>query len=109
MISIGEKGLEMEMRVTPELINYMGGIHGGGIASLIDTAVFFAIRPLLPREKGLTTTEIKVNFFKAIGEGICRAKAKVLHLGRRTAVGEAEVFDGKGALIAKGTVGHVVL
>ena len=109
VIALDEEGLEMKMKVTPKLINYLGVIHGGGITSLIDTAVYFAIRPFVPKGKGLTTTEMKTNFFRAVGKGNLIARAKTLHLGARTAVGEAVILDGDGKLIAKGTVGHLIL
>lgn len=108
VISLDEDGLEMRMKVTPRLFNYLGGIHGGGITSLIDTAAYFAIRPLLPKKKGLATTELKVNFFRAVGEGTLIARAKILHLGTRTAVGEAVILNGDGRVISKGTVGHLI-
>lgn len=108
LVSFNEDTLEMKMKVVPKLINYLGGVHGGAISSLIDTTVYFAIRPFLPQGRGLTTTEIKVNFFCAAQEGILTAKAKILHLGKRTAVGEAEIVDEQGRLIAKGTVGHLI-
>ena len=109
VISLDEDGVEMRMKVTPKLINYLGGVHGGGIASLIDTAAYFAIRALLPKDKGLTTTEMKANFFRAAGKGTLIAKAKTLHLGTRMAVGEAVILDGEGKVLAKGTVGHLIL
>jgi uncharacterized protein (TIGR00369 family) len=107
--SLDENGIEMRMKVTPKLINYLGVIHGGGVTSLIDTAVFFAIRPFLPKGNGLTTTEIKANFFRAAGLGTLIARANTLHLGTRTAVGEGVILSEDGKLIAKGTVGHLIL
>ena len=99
---------EMTMGVVQKLRNYLGGVHGGAITSLIDTAVYFAILPRLPEKKTLTTTELKVNFFRPPRRGTLKAKAKVIHLGKRTAVGEAEIQDDEGNLVAKGTVGHLI-
>lgn len=109
IISLEEKGLEMQMKVIPKLTNSVGGLHGGCITSLIDAAVYYAIRPLLPKERDLATTEVKVNFFKGISKGSITAKAKILHFGKYTAVGEAEIVDKEGRLIAKGMVGHLII
>ena len=108
LISLDEDGLVMRVKVVPKLLNFMGGVHGGGISSLIDTAVYFAIRPFVPGEKVLSTTELKINFFRAAGKGSLEARSRILHLGKRTAVGEAEVVDEKGRLVAKGTAGHLI-
>ena len=109
VISLDEDGLVMEMKVSPKLLNYFDGVHGGGIVSLIDTAAYFAILPFLPKEKALTTTEIKVNFLRSPRKGTLTAKARIIHLGSRTAVGEAEIVDAEESLVAKGTVGHLII
>ena len=109
VVSMGENEFEIRMKVLPKMINYFGSIHGGAIVSLIDTAVYFAIRAILPKEKDLTTTEIKTNFFRGIREGVLSAKVKILYLGNRVAVGEAEIVDHAGRLIAKGTAGHLII
>jgi uncharacterized protein (TIGR00369 family) len=107
--SLDRNGIEMKMTVTPPLINYLDVVHGGGIASLIDTAAYFAIRPFVPEGKGLTTTEIKINFLRPASKGTLLARGSILHMGSRTAVGEAVILDEDGKLIAKGTVGHLIL
>ena len=109
VISLDEEGLRMEMKVIPKLLNYFGGVHGGGIVSLIDTAAYFAILPFLPKDNALTTTEIKVNFIRSPRKGKLTARARIIHLGSRTAIGEAEIVNGDGNLVAKGTVGHLII
>lgn len=109
VISLDEDGLVMKMKVVPKLLNYFGGVHGGGIVSLIDTAAYFSILPFLPKGKALTTTEIKTNFFRVARKGPLTVKARIVHLGSRTAVGEAEIMDETGNLVAKGMVGHLVI
>jgi len=100
---------EMRMKVLPKLSNYMGGVHGGAITSLIDMAVYSNILLRVPEGMTLTTTEVKVNFFRPVTKGILVAKVKIIHSGKRTAVGEAEIEDGEGRLIAKGTAGHLIV
>ena len=106
--SLKETDCEMKMEVVQKLRNYFGGVHGGVITSLIDTAVYFAILPQVPDTKTLTTTELKVNFFRPPRKGILTAKVNIIHLGKRTAVGEARIEDEEGNLVAKGTVGHLI-
>ncbi len=108
VVSFEESGLIMTMRIGPKHLNVMGGVHGGVLVSVIDTVVYFAIRPYIPDEKILSTSEIKVNFFRPVSVGKIETHARILHLGKHTAVGEAEITDGEGRLVAKGTVGHLI-
>ncbi len=108
VVSFEENGLVMTMTIGPKHLNVMGGVHGGALVSVIDTVVYFAIRRYVPDEKTLSTSEIKVNFFRPVSVGKIETHARILHLGKYTAVGEAEITDGEGRLIAKGTVGHLI-
>jgi len=48
------------------------------------------------------TAELKVNFLAPTTEGSLTAKGRLLREGKRLIVGEAEVMDQDGRLIAKG-------
>jgi len=108
VVSFEENGLVMTMRIGPKHLNVMGGVHGGALVSVIDTVVYFAIRRYIPNGKVLSTSEIKVNFFRPVSVGKIETHARILHLGKHTAVGEAEITDSEGRLVAKGTVGHLI-
>ncbi len=104
----GEQG-EMLLKLRPELMNVMGSLHGGAISSLVDCALYWSVRPTLPPQVMLPTNEIKVNYFRPVKAGVVRAKAKVLHRGKRTLTGEVEVLDEAGNLLAKGTVSYFIV
>ena len=68
----------------------------------MDTALGVCFVPHCENDPGSATAEIKVNFIKpqkADGSRI-RCEARVIHLGQRTGVGEAKVFNEKGEIIA---------
>ena len=46
--------------------NPMGTMHGGIVATLVDTAMGCAISSQLPADEGFTTLELKTNFVRAI-------------------------------------------
>ena len=77
--------------------NYMGGLHGGAVAALIDTVAFFP-GCCLPSGRKLTTESANLHFFAAarLGEKIT-AVAKVLRNGKRVIKVEVSAFreDGK--------------
>ena len=46
--------------------NPMGTMHGGIVATLVDTAMGCALSSRLPADAGFTTLELKTNFVRAI-------------------------------------------
>ena len=97
-ISSGTATLALNVR--KELKQNHGVVHGGVVASLIDTATAFAIITLLePREK-VTTVDLTISYLRPVTGGRLRATAKVVRAGRRVFVTSAEVFDKAGKLTA---------
>jgi len=98
-----------EMLVTEKMQNYMEYLHGGVIASLIDTVAFFPNR-LLPSGIKITTTSIEVKYFRPVNIGdLLKAHAKIVHLGKKLGVIEVIVTNNLNKLIAKGTVSVMTL
>ena len=94
----GRAVLSMEIR--EELKRNHGIVHGGAIASLIDSATAFAIIPLLADNELTTTVDLTIHYLRPLTEGIAKASACVVRAGRRVVVVSAEVFDHKGELAA---------
>jgi len=61
-----------------------------------------AVHSTLPKGRGYTSLEIKVNYVRAVtnGSGELPAEGRIIHVGRQSAVAEATVVDGKGRLCA---------
>lgn len=85
--------------------NPLGTVHGGVIATLLDSAMSCAVHTLLPAGSGYTTVEMKVNFVRPIlaDTGPLRCVGTVVHGGRRIATAEGKLVDGNGKLYAHGT------
>jgi uncharacterized protein (TIGR00369 family) len=84
--------------------NVGGSVHGGGFATLLDTAVGSAILSLLPTGRAHTTLELKVNYVRALKANVpVRAEATVIHMGGRICTAEGRVFDAAGTLYAHAT------
>lgn len=97
-VTSGNATLALEVR--KELTQNHGVVHGGAIASLIDSAMAFAIIPLLaPREK-VTTVDLTISYLRPLTKGRTTATAKVVKSGRRLFVVTAEVLDNDGRLAA---------
>jgi len=94
----GSVTLRLEIR--PELIQNQGLLHGGAMASLIDTATAFAIVAQLTRAENFTTVDLNVHYLKAVTEGSVTCKARILKAGRRLLTISAEAHDDAGNLAA---------
>lgn len=82
--------------------NPIGTVHGGVITTVLDSALGCAVHSLLPKGKGYTTLELKVNFLKAItkNNGELIATGSVIHTGSKTALVEAQITDSAGKIYA---------
>jgi acyl-CoA thioesterase len=102
---IGRGTATLGLTVRKELTQNHGVVHGGAVASLIDTATAFAIIPLLTPKEKVTTVDLTISYLRPLTEGRITATAKVVRAGRRLFVVSAEVFseDGKLATTALST------
>lgn len=106
---IEEGYAELRINITPNLHQRRGSVHGGVLASLIDGAVGSAVRSTLSEDQASTTVELKVNYiYPAKGDHLV-AKAKLSHRGRTLAVGQAEIVNSDGKLVAMGTATYMIL
>ncbi len=80
-----------------------GIVHGGVLATLIDTATFWAGFLRLPEDAGLVNVDLKLNYLKAVTGGELRAEGRCLRPGRQISYTEASVRDAHGELVAHGT------
>jgi uncharacterized protein (TIGR00369 family) len=90
-----------------DLTQGLGFIHGGVITSLCDTAIGVALFTMVEDDEKILTIELKVNFI-APASGDIIAEGRILHKGRKTAVGEVSVNDPAGTLLAKALITYYV-
>ena len=83
----------------------MGTMHGGVVATLVDTAMGCAVSSTLPVDAAFTTLELSTKFVRAIttATGDVYAEGRVVHAGGRVATTEARVYDDNGELYAHAT------
>ncbi len=92
---------------TPQFAHYnpIGSVHGGWFCAVLDSALGCAVHSTLPRGKGYTTLELKVNMIRPLSDrsGPVRAEGRIIHAGGQTAVAEATLVDSNGKLYASAT------
>lgn len=83
--------------------NPLGSMHGGVIATLLDTAAGCSVHTTLPVGVGYTSLDLNVKFLRPItlASGRLTCTGAVLQRGRRTALAEARLTDAQGRLAAQ--------
>ncbi len=107
-----EPGLVVwEAEAKPDYANPLGGIHGGWIATLLDSCMGCAGHTTLPAGVPYTTVDLKVNYVRAVTPkvGTIRAEGKVLHAGRKLLSTEGKLVDQNGKLYAHGVSACITL
>jgi uncharacterized protein (TIGR00369 family) len=85
-------------------------LFGGGLMTLADVAIYYAIMGQVGLRAMAVTNELKMNFLRPAAGGDVLARARVLKLGRRIAYGEIHLFmaDRPEALVAHATSSYVL-
>jgi uncharacterized protein (TIGR00369 family) len=85
--------------------NPLATVHGGWMASLLDSALGCTVHSVLPAGKAYTTAELKVNFVRAVtpSVGILRAEGQIIHQGSRMATADARLLGPDGKLYGHGS------
>ncbi len=86
----------------PDYYNPIGTVHGGYIATLLDSALGCAVHTMLDRGFGYATLELKVNYVRALTDktGPVRAEAHVVNVSRQVGVAQGRLVDAAGRMYA---------
>ena len=102
----------LAMPVRPAMINSDDKtLHGGMIATLIDSAVGTALCTVYhvgKDVKGHTTTELNVSYLEGVLTPTVTVEGRVMRKGRTLVVGDATVFDSNGKRCAVGRATYMV-
>ena len=97
----------------PQFAHYnpLGTIHGGWIATLLDSAMACAVHSLLPAGKTYATLELKVNYVRALTDKVplVRAIGEIIHSGGRICTAQGRLLGPDGKLYAHATTTCIVL
>ena len=82
-----------------------GTVAGGVMASLVDTATFWAAVVRAPADAGVANVDLRLNYLEAVPKDARRlvAEGRCLRPGRSLNYAEASVRDEQGRLVAHGT------
>jgi uncharacterized protein (TIGR00369 family) len=99
---LGEGSAVFTMQAEEFHYNPIGSVHGGVIATLLDSAAGCAVHSTLPAGWGYTSLDLTTKFLRpvTVESGVLRCEGTVINRGRTTALAEARLFDVKDRLVA---------
>jgi uncharacterized protein (TIGR00369 family) len=97
----GERGA-IHVELVPEHRHYnpIGSVHGGVLATLLDTAAACSVHSTLAPGERYTSLDLRP---VTTDSGRLRGEGSVIQRGRRTALAAAELYDAHGRLVAHAT------
>ncbi|RPF50286.1 hotdog fold thioesterase [Aquisalibacillus elongatus] len=91
----------LEMPVTSKVHQPLGYLHGGASVALAESAASIGgFLNVDPEKQGVFGIEINANHVKSKRDGVVRAVAKPIHIGKSTMVWEIKILDERDQLIS---------
>lgn len=100
-IRIEAEQTTLTLDVDPKYFHALNAVHGSVYFKLLDDASFFAVNARV-RDAFVLTTNFSIQLLKPVNSGRLTAIGKARFISRRHFVGDAELFDQDGELIAYG-------
>jgi len=101
----GEVTIHLDIR--DDLKQNQGVVHGGAIASLIDTAAAFAVLTQIDLHERVTTIDLTIHYLRPAIQGRLTATSRIIRGGRRLFVLSVEVHNEANALIATAVTTYI--
>ena len=92
----------ISIKMRDDLRQPSGVLHGGVTATLIDTAMAFAVRTRLEPQAATATIDLTVHYLRPLVKGRAICTGRVVRAGKRVFTVSADVHNDEGKLIATG-------
>jgi uncharacterized protein (TIGR00369 family) len=99
----------VKCNVFENILNSSGSVHGGVLATLIDTSIGNAVISTLDSNQTTVTVDLNVKYVKPARGNALLAKASLSHKGGKLTFGTSEIFDDNNNLVAIGTATFMIL
>src|SRR5258705_13052973 len=101
LVEMTKEHAVVSLKKRPELLNSWGATHGGGIMTMLDLVMSWAVRGPYGVGGGVLTVDLSVGFMEGSFGDRGTAEGKVLHGGESTAFCGGEARGDKGEGLAK--------
>jgi acyl-CoA thioesterase len=95
--------------VEERMNSILGGLHGGVLSSLSDSAVAMALFTIIEPGQKPVTVELNINYLKPVQGDQAIAEAHIVSHGRTIAVGDVDITDDTGRLICKSRATYMLV
>jgi len=111
IVELAEGEVTFELAPDARMLNPMATVHGGVIATLLDSAMACAVHSTLAAGQSYTTAQLNVHYLRALlpDTGPVRATGTVIHRGRKQSTAEGRLVDMNGKLFAHSTTTCLIL
>jgi uncharacterized protein (TIGR00369 family) len=99
----------VDMPYNPDLNHFLGGIHGGVYATLLDVAGWFTCAAAHEEDSWLATAEMSIHFLLPAERTSLRAVGRIIKSGKRQDVAEMRLYDREERLVGHATGTFIVL
>jgi uncharacterized protein (TIGR00369 family) len=93
VVSIGDGESTVRLEIADEHLNQGGTVHGGALATLVDTAMGAAVAGGAGDGQRPVTIDLRVSYMEPGRPGLIEATAKVRKRGSRITIVESEVVQ----------------
>jgi uncharacterized protein (TIGR00369 family) len=107
----GEGRSVIEWEATPDYCFHAPSgpiVHGGMVATLLDTAMGGACWSVLEEDESFLTAELRTEFMRSARPGVLRADGRVVQRNRRVAFCAADLYDEGGELLASSRCTQII-
>jgi len=110
LVKIDRGYVLFEVKPDARHLGPFGLVHGGFIATVLDSVVSCAVISLLEPGVGQVVVDLNVKMSKAIPkDNVLNSEGKVLHLSKRIGIAEGKIIDHQGTLYAHATATCMIL
>lgn len=102
LVQVDKRGSVLRLKTEHKHLNLLGVIHGGALASLVDSACSLSLVPYLKEGQAMITLSLHVEYIASGSKGDLTGRGKVVHRSNRVIRAEAVIIDQTANLIAKG-------
>jgi len=93
----------IELDVARRHLQPFGLVHGGVLATLIDTATFWAAFAHAPDGAGMVNVDLSLTYLETVADGLLVAEGRSIRVGRTLSHAEASIRTGDGRLLVRGS------
>ena len=93
---------EISLKIRPELLNMLGIVHGGVLATLMDNAMGLVVMLACPDERTVTAN-MNIQYLKSANGGTLSCQAELVHRSQRSFTLQSSIYGEEGDLLAWGS------